>query len=161
LSPRKILKNGALSAGSDRDADEAAIRALLDRQIQSWDAGDPIAYASAYAREGDCVSFLGSHYRGREAIAASCEVPRADSLFKRLLRGVRLNLEITHLRFLTPDVVVVHATCGATKGARPSRRNLRTNTSVAVRTADGWLLAASQNTTLRPLAERLASKLVA
>ena len=147
-------------AGSDRAADEAAIRALLDHQIQSWDAGEPIGYASAYAREGECVSFLGSRYQGREAIAASYEVPRAGSLFKRLLRGVRLNLEITHLRFLTPDVAVVHATCGATRGARPSRRNLRTNTSIAVRTADGWLLAASQNTTRRPLAERLANKLV-
>lgn len=156
------MSNGETSetVGSDRDSDEAAIRALLDRQIKSWDAGDPVAYASAYAREGDCVSFLGSHYQGREAIAASCEVPRAGSLFKRLLRGTRLQLQITHLRFLTPDVAVVHATCGAARGARPSRRNLRTNTSIAVRTADGWLLAASQNTTQRPLAERLTSKLV-
>lgn len=152
--------NSSATVGTDRDADEAAIRALLDQQVQSWDVGDPRGYASVYAREGECVSFLGSRYQGREAIAASCEVPRAGSLFKRLLRGVRLKLEISHIRFLTPDVAVVHATCGATRGARPSRRNLRTNTSIAVRTADGWLLAASQNTTRQPLAERLISKLV-
>lgn len=146
--------------GSGRRADEAAIRGLLEHQLRSWDAGDPVAYASAYDRGGDCVSFLGGHYHGREAIAASYEVPRAGSLFKRLLRGTHLNLEITHLRFLTPDVAVIHATCGATKGAGPSRRNLRTNTSVAVRTGDGWLLAASQNTTQRPLAEKLLRKLI-
>ncbi|MBW0017398.1 MAG: SgcJ/EcaC family oxidoreductase [Mycobacterium sp.] len=155
-----MSKDVVRNCKSDRDSDEAAIRALLDRQIKSWDAGDPVAYASTYARESDCVSFLGSHYQGRAAIAASCEVPRAGSLLKRLLRGTRLQLQITRLRFLTPDVAVVHATCSAARGARRIRRNLRTNTSIAVRTADGWLLAASQNTTQRPLAERLTSKLV-
>ena len=48
---------------------------MLDRQIKAWGAGDPDAYASVYTPEGDCVSFLGSHYKGREAIAASYEVP--------------------------------------------------------------------------------------
>jgi uncharacterized protein (TIGR02246 family) len=148
------------SAAAGRGADEAAIRALLDRQIRSWDAGDPIAYASAYTRDGDCVSFLGGHYQGRDAIAASCEVPRADSVFKRLLRGARLKLQITDLRFVTPDVAVVHAICGAARKARLRGRNIRMNTSVAVRTADGWLLAASHNTTRRPIVERLTSRVV-
>jgi uncharacterized protein (TIGR02246 family) len=146
------------TAAADRSADEAAIRALLNRQIRSWDAGDPVAYATAYTRNGDCVSFLGGHYQGRDAIAASCEVPRAGSVFKRLLRGARLKLHITDLRFVTPDVAVVHALCGATRGERLRGRNVRINTSVVVRTVDGWLLAASQNTTRHPVVERLISK---
>jgi uncharacterized protein (TIGR02246 family) len=146
------------TAAADWRADETAIRALLNRQINSWDAGDPVAYASAYTRDGDCVSFLGGHYQGRDAIAASCEVPRAGSVFKRLLREARLRLEITDLRFVTPDVAVVHALCGATRAERPRGRNVRINTSVAVRTVDGWLLAASHNTTRHPVTERLISK---
>lgn len=153
-------EGSAGTAAGDRRDDEAAIRALLDRQVRSWDAGDPVAYATAYTRDGDCVSFLGGHYRGRDAIAASCEVPRAGSVFKRLLRGGRLKLQITDLRFVTPDVAVVHAVCGATRGQRLRGRNVRVNTSVAVRTVDGWLLAASQNTTRRPVVERLTSKVV-
>lgn len=142
-------------------ADESAIRDLLARQINSWDVGDPDAYARAYTPDGDCVSFLGAHYRGRDAIAASCEVPRASSLFKRLLRGARLDFQVTQLRFLTPDVALIHARGGLTKGGRrPSRRNTRTNLSVAVRTAEGWRLAASQNTTRRPVTEKLMHKLV-
>ncbi|WP_231980231.1 SgcJ/EcaC family oxidoreductase [Mycobacterium sp. E2497] len=147
-------------SGGDRAADEAAIRALLDRQISSWNAGDPVGYASAYTLGGDCVSFLGGHHRGREAIAASSEVPRAGSLFRRLLRCARLHVELTGLRFITPDVAVVHAMCSVTTGSRPTRRNRRTNTSVAVRTADGWLLAATQNTTQRPFTETLIRRLV-
>lgn len=147
-------------AARDRSADETAIRALLDRQVQSWNAGDPIAYASAYTRDGDCVSFLGGHYRGRDAIADSCEVPRAGSIFKRLLRGSRLTYQITDLRFLAPDVAAIHALCGATRGKRLRGRNVRMSTSVAIRTVDGWLLAASHNTTRRPVAEKLLSKAV-
>lgn len=148
------------TAAADRCDDELAIRALLDRQVEGWNAGDPVAYASAYTRDGDCVSFLGGHYQGRDAIAASCEVPRAGSVFKRLLRGARLKLQGTDLRFVTPDVAVVHALCCATRAERLRGRNVRMNTSVAVRTADGWLLAASQNTTRHPVMERLASNLL-
>jgi uncharacterized protein (TIGR02246 family) len=144
----------------DHSADEIAIRALIDRQIDSWNAADPGAYARAYTVDGDCVSFLGTHYRGREAIAASYEVPRATSVFRKLLRGTRLRFQITQLRFLTPDVAIVHATGGVARGSRANRRNLRTNTSIAVRTDEGWRIAASQNTTRRPVMEMLASKLI-
>ena len=126
-----------------------------------WGAGDPEAYASVYTPDGDCVSFLGSHYQGREAIATSYEVPHASPLFKKFLNGARLDFEIIQLRFLTPDVALIHAKGGVTKGARrPNRRNTRVNTSVAVRTDDGWLLAASQNTTHRRFAEKLMEKLI-
>jgi uncharacterized protein (TIGR02246 family) len=155
-----VSDEGPVRSAADRSADEAAIHALLDLQIRSWDTGDPVAYASAYTGDGDCVSFLGGHYRGRDAIAASCEVPRAGSVFKRLLRGAHLELEITDLRFVTPDVAVVHALCGATRSARRRGRNVRMNTSVAVRTGNGWLLAASHNTTRRPVVQSLISKAI-
>jgi uncharacterized protein (TIGR02246 family) len=144
----------------DREADEAAIRALIACQIDSWNAADPDCYAKAYTVDGDCVSFLGAHCHGRDAIASCYEVPRAASLFRKLTRGAGLHFEITQLRFLTSDVAVVHATGGVTQGSRPSRRALRTNTSIAVRTDDGWLLAASQNTTRRTAMETLLNKLL-
>lgn len=144
----------------DRDADETAIRALIARQIDSWNAADPDGYAKAYIADGDCVSFLGAHYRGRDAIASCYEVPRATSLFRKLTRGARLHFEITQLRFLTSDVAIVHATGGIAQGSRPSHRARRTNTSIAVRTDEGWLLAASQNTTRRTATETLLNKLL-
>lgn len=143
-------------------ADEAAIRDLIALQISSWDAGNPNAYAQTYAADGDCVNFLGTHYRGRDAIGASVEVPRAGSFLKKLMRGAHLELGISQIRFLTRDVAVIHASGGlTTKGRPPSRRNRRTNTSVAVRTPDGWLLAASQNTTQRPFIEKVLGRLTA
>jgi uncharacterized protein (TIGR02246 family) len=35
-----------------------------------WAAGDPEAYASVFTPDADYVTFLGSHHKGREAIAA-------------------------------------------------------------------------------------------
>jgi uncharacterized protein (TIGR02246 family) len=140
---------------SDRRADEDAIRQLVDRQVKGWDAGNPEAYAGVFTPDADYVTFLGSHYKGREAIAASY-VP----LFKKLLKGSRLDFEITQLRLLTPDVALIHAKGAVVKGAwRRNRRNTRVNTSVAVRTDGGWLLAASQNTTHRRLAEKFMGKI--
>lgn len=141
---------------SGRRSDEAAIHELLARQIMGWDAGDPEAYASVFTPDADYVTFLGSRYKGREAIATSYA-----PLFTKLLRGSRLNTEITQLRFLTADVALIQANAAVTKGVRRrNRRNTRVNTSIAVRTDDGWLLAASQNTTRRRFAEKLMDKLV-
>lgn len=139
----------------DRRADEEAIRALVDRQVKGWAAGDPAAYASVFTADADYITFLGTHHTGRDAITASY-VP----LFRRLLKGTRLLIDITEVRFLTPDVALVHANASVSKGARwRHRRGTRVNTSVAVRTDGRWQLAASQNTTHRRVAEAVMAKL--
>jgi 2-polyprenyl-6-methoxyphenol hydroxylase-like FAD-dependent oxidoreductase len=51
--------------------------------------------------------------------------------------------EITRLRYLTPDVALIQARAVITGWLRCGTRR---NTTVAVRTDDGWLLAFSQNT---------------
>ena len=138
----------------DRHTDEHAIRELLDRQVMGWAAGDPEAYAAVFTADADYVTFLGSHHKGRDAIAASYA-----PLFKKLLKGSRLDTEITQLRFLTPDVALIQAKAAVVKRARRRHRhNTRVNTSIAVRTDAGWLLAASQNTTPRRFAEKLMGK---
>jgi uncharacterized protein (TIGR02246 family) len=134
----------------DRLIDEDAIRKLVDRQMQAWAAGDPEAYASVFTSDADYVTFLGSHYQGRTAIAASY-VP----LFKKLLKGSRLDIEITQLRFLTPDVALILADAAVHRARRRNRRAARVNTSIAVRHDGRWQLAASQNTTHRRFAEKL------
>ena len=106
---------------------------LLDRQIMGWNAGDPEAYASVFTPAAEYVTFLGSHYKGREAIAASYA-----PLFKKLLKGSRLETEITQLRFSTPDVALIQANAAVTKTARRrGRPHTRVNTSIAVRTEGG------------------------
>jgi uncharacterized protein (TIGR02246 family) len=139
----------------DQQADEDAIRELIDEQVKGWAAGDPEAYASVFTPDADYITFLGSRYKGREAIATSY-VP----LFRKLLKGSRLQIDISQVRFLTPDVALIHANATVVKKARQrNRRNARVNTSVAVRIDGRWRLAASQNTTHRRFAEKLMATL--
>ena len=79
-----------MSGERQSDEDEEAIRELLDRQVTGWDAGDAAAYASVFTPDADYATFLGSHYRGRDVIAASY-VP----LFTKLLKGSPAATEIT------------------------------------------------------------------
>lgn len=72
----------------NRCADEHAIRALVDRQATAWAGGNPEAYADVFTEDADYVTFLGSHYKGRDAIAASYVW-----LFKRVLKGTHLKFE--------------------------------------------------------------------
>jgi len=66
----------------------------------------------------------------------------------------------TQLRFLTADVALIHSKAAVLRsGRRRPRRGDRVNTTIALRTDEGWLLAASQNTTHRRLAEKLFGKL--
>ncbi|WP_454790933.1 SgcJ/EcaC family oxidoreductase [Mycolicibacterium lutetiense] len=144
------------STSSVNRADEQAIRTLIDRQASGWATGDPEAYASVFTDDADYVTFLGSRHHGRDAIATAYA-----PLFRTLLKGSRLRTQITRLRYLTSDVALVQARAAVTTQAhRWNRRADRINTSVAVRTEDGWLLAASQNTTHRLFAEKLLNQLV-
>jgi len=135
--------------------DEAAIRGLLAHQVAGWNSGDPAAYASVFTPDADYVTFLGARYQGREAIAASYA-----PLFAKLLRGTRLELKASALRFLTPDVALICSRAAVTRNTRRRSQGVRINTSVAVRTASGWLLTCSQNTTHGRLAQKLMSTMV-
>ncbi|UVO14026.1 SgcJ/EcaC family oxidoreductase [Mycobacterium sp. SVM_VP21] len=136
-------------------ADETALQELLARQVGGWNSGDAAAYASVFTPDADYVTFLGDRYQGREAIAAAYA-----PLFANLLRGTRLELKESTLRFVTPDVALIHSRAVVTKSAQGRNRGVRINTSVAVRTGTGWLLACSQNTTDRRLAQKLLRTLV-
>ncbi len=131
----------------DRCADEDAICGLIDRQVKAWEASDPVAYAGVFSPDADYVTYSGGHHAGRAAIAGSYV-----KLFRTILRDSRLNLDNIRLRFIAPDVALVHSQYTVVKGRR--RLNSGVNTTVAVHTDEGWLFAASQNTKHRRLAER-------
>lgn len=81
-----------------------------------------------------------------------------ELLFKKFLKGSRLDTETTQLRFLTPDAALIHTKYAVVKGGR--RRNAGVNTTIAARTDGRWLLAASQNTKHRRFTEKLMGKFV-
>jgi uncharacterized protein (TIGR02246 family) len=138
-------------------ADEADVRALYRRLMDAWNQGSGAAFAAIFTEDGDLVAFDGTHFKGRQEIA-----PFHQQLFDKWLKGTRLVGQVTGVRFLSPDVAVMHAVGGTVmRGKRkpaPERHSIQT--LVATRQDGDWRLAAFQNTRLRPMGRNLAAFVV-
>jgi uncharacterized protein (TIGR02246 family) len=137
-------EQGASPDGTDREAtDEAVIRGLFHELLAAWGRGDATGYGALFTEDADYVAFDGSHTKGRRQIAASHQ-----ELFDRWLRGTRLTGHIESLRFLSPQVALVHAIGGTVFPGelkpRPSRDSIQT--LIAIKHDDSWRFAAFHNT---------------
>src|SRR3712207_5108444 len=132
----------------DRTADEEAVRDLYRELMDGWNRGSGEDYAAVFTEDGDLVAFDGTHFEGREKIA-----PFHQELFDKWMKGSRLVGRIKDVRFLSPNVALMHAV-GSTvmRGkSEPSPERESIQTLVAVRQGEAWRLAAFQNTRVRPM----------
>ena len=127
-------------------ADEVAVRDLYRELMDGWNRGSGEAFAAVFTEDGDLVAFDGTHFEGREEIA-----PFHQELFDKWMKGTRLVGRVKDVRFLSPDIALMHAV-GSTvmRGkSEPSPERDSIQTLVAVRQNAQWRLAAFQNTRLR------------
>jgi uncharacterized protein (TIGR02246 family) len=134
-------------SGSHHVADGELVH-LFERMCASWSAGDADGYGACFTEDCDYVSYDGTHARGRPAMVAN-----HDRLFQGVLTGSALVGEVESVRRLRDDVAVMHATGSVQMPwrARLPRRRLSRQTIVAVRTDDGWRVAALHNGRVRPV----------
>lgn len=141
--------------------DEAAIQDLLRRLIDGWNQGSGEAFAAPFAEDADFVGFDGTYFQGREEIVSFHKM-----LFERILVGTRLVGKVRGVRFLTPEVALMHAVGGTVMPGQsdldPERNSIQT--LVATKGDGSWKLAAFQNSRAqfigRPeLAEKLTEEL--
>ena len=131
---------------ANRVADEEAVRGLYRELMDGWNRGSGENFAAVFTEDGDLVAFDGTHFEGREEIATFHQ-----ELFDKWLKGTRLVGRVKDVRFLSPDVALMHAV-GSTvmRGkSRPSPERDSIQTLVATRQSGEWRLAAFQNTRLR------------
>jgi uncharacterized protein (TIGR02246 family) len=133
---------------ANHSADEAAVRDLYRQVMDGWNQGSGDAFASVFTEDGDLVGFDGTHFKGRREIA-----PFHQELFDRWLKGSRLVGQVKDVRFLSPDVALMHAVGGTVMRGKtdpvPERDSIQT--LVATRQDGEWRLAAFQNTRLHPV----------
>ena len=129
-------------------ANDEEIRALWARACDAWTRGDAHAYGDTFTPDVDYVPYDGSLVRGRQAVVDS-----HDRLFRGVLAGSALVGEVESIRYVHPDVAIVH-TMGSVlmpwRSKLPKRR-LSRQTVIAVRTSEGWRFTAFHNTRVRPV----------
>jgi uncharacterized protein (TIGR02246 family) len=138
MQEEKITRN--------RIADEEAVRDLYRELMDGWNKGSGEAFAAVFTEDGDLVAFDGTHFEGREEIA-----PFHQELFDKWMKDTRLVGRVKDVRFLSPDVALMHAVGSTIMRGKtaPSPERDSIQTLVAVRHDGQWRLAAFQNTRLR------------
>jgi uncharacterized protein (TIGR02246 family) len=126
----------------------------MEAQWAAWNASHRVREGD-FTSDCDYVTFDGTELHG---LAENKSLH--DTFARGALRGSVLTGKVRRVRFITPEVAVVHSTGNLQlrfhRHPKPSRDSVQT--TVMRRTAEGWRIEAFQNTRIRrrgPLA-RLA-----
>ncbi len=141
----------------NHSGDEAAVRALYQELMDGWNQGSGAAFAAVFAEDGDLVAFDGTHFKGRQEIA-----PFHQQLFDKWLKGSRLVGQVKDVRFLSPDVALMHAVGGTVMRGKTKPSPARDSMQTLIATCQGgeWRLAAFQNTRVHPIGRSAVAFLV-
>jgi uncharacterized protein (TIGR02246 family) len=137
---------------------EAAIRALLSKQADAWNAHDARAWGTAFTEDAEFVNILGMLFQGRAQVEQ-----RHAELFRGIFSKSRVTVTTRKVVPLGPTSALaetVHELRDYERlppGIRPtdSDGTLRTRLKyVLVLTPDGWRIRSAQNTAVLPLPPR-------
>lgn len=129
-------------ATNTRAVDEAAIRENVRMMEAGWNTKQGALFAQPFAENADYVVINGRYVQGRKAIEKEHQ-----QIFNTVFKNTNLRLTVKQIRFLRPDVAVVHVT-----GQRDAIKNEKDPvfgafmTLVMTRDKQGWRIAAFQNT---------------
>lgn len=138
------MRNPSYISTGDADAE---IRRLFDQLLGAWTDGDAVAYGKTFTADVDYVPYDGSRSTGRDAVVES-----HDKLFQGVLTGSALVGEVESIRYVRPDVAVVHTFGSVLMPWRTKlpKRRLSRQTIVAVNDVEGWRFTAFHNGRVRP-----------
>jgi uncharacterized protein (TIGR02246 family) len=124
---------------------ESAICALYFQMIDGWNKGDGNVFAAPFAEDADLVGFDGTHLKGRQEIASFHQ-----RLFDTFVKGSRLIGKVRNVRFLTPEVAVMHSVGGTILAGQSDIESERNSVHMIVAKKDDvssqWRIIAFQNT---------------
>lgn len=83
--------------------DDRALRALVARCEAAWNAGDARAWAANMAEDVYLTSVLGDRYHGRDLLESGHRY-----VFDTIYKGSAITFTIEAIRFVRPDVALVH-----------------------------------------------------
>lgn len=136
-----ITNHGAGANGAN-PADEVAIRENVSHMEAGWNRKQAELFARPFAADADYVVINGLYMRGRAAIELAHR-----QIFATTFKNTTIRLTVKQIRFLRPDVAVVHV--NGHRDAPENAKELVTDALVSLvmtRGKNGWEIAAFQNT---------------
>jgi uncharacterized protein (TIGR02246 family) len=120
--------------------DEAAIRENVKQLETGWNTKSGASFAKPFTADADFVVINGMHITGHAEIEKNHQ-----QIFDTIFKNTTVTLTVKQIRFLRPDVALVHAS-----GHRDSPQTdlVIDGTIVMVMTKNdgGWKIASFQNT---------------
>ena len=128
----------------NKSEDEAAIRANVEQMAKGWNMKSGAEFAKPFAEDSDYVVINGMHIKGRAANAESHQ-----HIFDTIYKDSRIVPIVKQIRFLRPDIAVVHGESNLTfKINGEERRGKGMVTLVMTKEKGKWSIAAFQNTAI-------------
>ncbi|HEX7185819.1 MAG TPA: SgcJ/EcaC family oxidoreductase [Thermoanaerobaculia bacterium] len=137
---------GNASQNAPNAADESAVRALVQKCVEAWNRGSGEGFAAQFAEDSDYVVVNGMHIKGRQQNASNHQ-----QIFDTFYKGTRLWAEVKSVRFLRPDVALMHTASKILKPgeseASPVPEAIQTWT--VSKHGNAWLVDAFHNTPIQ------------
>ena len=127
-----------------RAADEAALRESVKQMESGWNTKSGALFAKPFAEDADYVVINGMYLKGRVAIESAHQ-----RIFDTIYKDTRVTLVVKQIRFLRPDVAVVHVE-GQRTGPTNELNQGAMLTLMMTKEKQGWVIAAFQNTAVAP-----------
>ncbi|HKV33924.1 MAG TPA: SgcJ/EcaC family oxidoreductase [Pyrinomonadaceae bacterium] len=130
------------SAQNNHAADESALRDAVKQLETGWNTKSGATFAKPFAEDADYVIINGNYIKGRAVIESSHQ-----RIFDTIFKDTTLKLTVQQIRFVRPDVAVVHVK-GERGGPAPSLIQDAMITLFMTKEKQGWTIAAFQNTAI-------------
>ena len=130
----------SLHAQNSHAADEAAIRDSVKQMETGWNTKSGALFAKPFAEDADYVVINGMYIKGRPIIATAHQ-----QIFDTIFKDTTVTLRVKQIRFLRPDVAVVHVNAHRNGPTRELTADAIL-TLVMTKEKQGWTIAAFQNT---------------
>lgn len=139
-----MVFNSSVQAQDARAADEAAIRQNVQHLEDGWNTKSGALFAKPFAEDADYVVINGMYLKGHSVI-----VTTHQQIFDTIFKDTTVKLTIKKIRYLRPDVAVVHVD-GDRVGPKPELKQQALVTLVMTKEKGDWSIVAFQNTEVQP-----------
>ena len=121
-------------------SDEAAMRESVKQLETGWNTKSGALFAKPFAEDADYVVINGMYIKGRAVIES-----QHQRIFDTIFKDTSLALTVKQIRFLRPDVAVVHVEGRRTSPTKELAQDAML-TLMMTKEKQGWVIAAFQNT---------------